>query len=177
MISTAKALVSTMPSHSNLYSCLTLVLSASLFGYSKWLYASDKHCVQTLYPWSPALEAVRYTWINYADWYYPTSRFRGDPSSKPEVEDHWNDYTYSKSFLNSVAQKTKEETDGVISVPYDKLLQFDIPSDFEHWPLSPMEGGGVAAVPSVFYHTNCLVSNCSHAAPGKIQMILCRLCT
>ncbi|KAI0481339.1 hypothetical protein GGR56DRAFT_672357 [Xylariaceae sp. FL0804] len=118
----------------------SLIFSSCLFIYSRFFYISDWRCLNQLYPYSPALPQVKYEMINYADWYYPFSPFRGDPSRKPEVEQVWSGYTF----------------DGVVSVPYEKLSQFGLPPSFEPWPLGPIEGGGVAAVPSVFYHTNCL---------------------
>ena len=47
--------------------------------------------------------------------------------------------------------------DGVISVPYDKITGLTKSPEGGWWPVTPIEGGGVAAVLSVHYQTNCIV--------------------
>ncbi|KAH8898709.1 hypothetical protein GQ53DRAFT_816940 [Thozetella sp. PMI_491] len=114
-----------------------LLVSFTLSAVSRWVYTSDSQCVRHLFPYSPALDAVRYSSINYGDWWYPHSPYRG---FTPAVEEKWAEYV----------------EDGVISVPLHELPGLNVPPNFKPWPVTPAEGGGVAAVPSIFYHTNCL---------------------
>lgn len=80
----------------NFVSLLYLSASSGFLAYSRWFYPNDMQCVKHLYPYSPVLEAVRYSWINYADWFYPHSPLRGDPTKKPEIEDAWKEYIFGK---------------------------------------------------------------------------------
>ncbi|MCJ1309572.1 hypothetical protein MMC25_003232 [Agyrium rufum] len=91
-------------------------------------------------PFSPALEAVKYSWMNFGEFFYPHAELRGNSNKKPGIEAAWEDYTF----------------DGIISVPYEALDSLEVSPDFRPWPVKPMEGGGVAGVLAVHYQTNCL---------------------
>ena len=70
-------------------SLLSLLVSIATHMAMRW-FPSDRFCLSQMFPYSPALDAVQYSWVNFADFYYPASVLRGPPT--PEREKLWDDY-------------------------------------------------------------------------------------
>ena len=73
-------------------SLISLTLSTILFILSRHFLPTQTQCLHHMYTYSPALEAIRSSWKNFADFFYPPSILRGP--STPEREAAWDEYTY-----------------------------------------------------------------------------------
>jgi hypothetical protein len=133
-------------------STVCLLASTSLFLLLFFLPPSDRICITRSVTFERAAEAVKYNWVNFGDYFYPSSVYR---HASPERDPAWEALMSRKSSIYQLDLKAANFiTDDVISISESELSALHQPN---HRRWKQLADGTFAAVLGIHHQMNCLV--------------------